>query len=121
MGSVEGAAETRKALEHINRIYQRYILPALEFLDPKTRFKQGIPAVTAIRRIAKLTADSAFPSLNEELQLSANAIHSYVNDIDALRLSLERIRTTESASAGAVRLHRARLQFSQGRYRGTSR
>lgn len=90
MGSIEGATETRKALEHINRIYQRYILPALEFLDPKTHFKQGIPAVTAIRRIAKLTEDSAFPSLNEELQLSANAIHSYVNDIDALRLSLER-------------------------------
>lgn len=90
VGSLEGATEARRALEHINRIYQRYILPALEFLDPKTRFKQGIPAVTAIRRIALLTADSEFHALNEELQFSANAIHSYVKDIDALRLSLER-------------------------------
>ena len=90
MGSVEGASETRKALEHINRIYQRHILPALEFLDPKTRFKQGVPAVTAIRRVAQLTEDSAFPSLTEELLLSANAIQSYVKDIDALRRSLER-------------------------------
>lgn len=90
VGSLEGAAQTRRALEHINRIYQRYILPALEFLDPKTRFKQGIPAITAIRRIAKLAADSAHPALNEELQFSANAIQSYVQDIDELRLSLER-------------------------------
>lgn len=90
VGSLEGSAETRRALEHINRIYQRYILPALEFLDPKTRFKQGIPAITAIRRIAKLAAESDHPALNEELQFSANAIQSYVKDIDALRLSLER-------------------------------
>ena len=90
VGSLEGSAEIRRALEHINRIYQRYILPALEFLDPKTRFKQGIPAITAIRRIAKLAAESDHPALNEELQFSANAIQSYVKDIDALRLSLER-------------------------------
>ena len=61
VGSLEGSAEIRRALEHINRIYQRYILPALEFLDPKTRFKQGIPAITAIRRIAKLAAESDHP------------------------------------------------------------
>lgn len=90
IGSLEGATETRKALEHINRIYQRYILPALEFLDPKTRFKKGVPATTAIRRIAALAQESDYPGLNEEMQLSANAIQSYVKDIDALRLSLER-------------------------------
>lgn len=90
VGSLEGAAETRKALENINRIYQRYILPALEFLDPKTRFKKGVPAITAIRRIAKLAGESDQPALNEEMQLSANAIQSYVKDIDSLRLSLER-------------------------------
>ena len=90
VGSLEGAAETRRALEHINRIYQRYILPALEFLDPKTRFKQGIPAITAVRRIANLAAENDHPGLNEELQFAANAIQSYVKDIDALRLALER-------------------------------
>lgn len=90
IGSLEGATETRKALEHINRIYQRYILPALEFLDPKTRFKKGVAATTAIRRIAALAQESDYPGLNEEMQLSANAIQSYVKDIDALRLSLER-------------------------------
>lgn len=90
VGSLEGAGETRKALESINRIYQRYILPTLEFLDPKTRFKKGTPAITAIRRIAKIAAESYLPELNEEMELSANAIQSYVKDIDSLRLSLER-------------------------------
>lgn len=89
-GSLEGATETRRALESINRIYQRYILPALEFLDPKTRFIRGVPATTAIRRIAKIAEEKDHPALNEEMQLSANAIQSYVKDIDSLRLSLER-------------------------------
>jgi hypothetical protein len=90
IASFEGADQTRKALEHINRIYQRHILPALEFLDPKTSFQQGVPAVSAIRSIARRTDEAELTELTEELVLAANAIQSYVNDIDELRLSLER-------------------------------
>lgn len=87
---LEDAAQTREALRHINRIYQRHILPALRFLDPQTAFKQGIPAITALYRIADLMRDAGLPELDEELRLAANAIHVYIKDIDALRLSLER-------------------------------
>ena len=90
IGSLEGAISTRKALEHINHIYQRYILPALEFLDPKTRFEKGGPATTAIRRIAAIAKENGVARLDQEMLLSANAIQSYVKDIDSLRLSLER-------------------------------
>ncbi|MCG5526175.1 hypothetical protein LRB11_14755 [Ectothiorhodospira haloalkaliphila] len=90
IASLEGADQARRALEHINRIYQRHILPALEFLDPKTAFQQGVPAVNAIRSIARRTSEAELPKLTEELVLAANAIQSYVNDINELRLSLER-------------------------------
>ncbi|WP_311946239.1 hypothetical protein [Halomonas piscis] len=90
MTRLEDAAQTRHALTHINRTYRRHILPALAFLDPKTAFKQGIPATTAIHRIAHLMRDAGLSELDEELQLAANAIHVYIKDIDALRRSLER-------------------------------
>lgn len=90
MARLEDAAQTRRALKHINRIYQRHILPALAFLDPQTAFKQGIPAITAIYRIAGLMRDAGLPELNEELLLTANAIHVHIKDIDTLRRSLER-------------------------------
>lgn len=87
--SIEGAERSRQALEHINSIYQRHILPALDFLDPKAQFKQGFPAVIALRRLSELANDHD-RTIGNELGLSAGAIQSYVKDIDALRLSLER-------------------------------
>ncbi|NIC38680.1 hypothetical protein HBJ58_18580 [Halomonas desiderata] len=89
MANLEEAVSIRKALSEINRIYQRYILPALEFLDPKTPLK-GVPAVTAIRLIGDHFLTSEMPELATEMHLAAGAIQSYVNDIDAIRRSVVR-------------------------------
>lgn len=88
--SVQSVGETQKALDRINRIYQRYILPALAFLDPKTKFKQGVPASTAIQSIGQLADDAGSTALASEMVLAVNAVWSYINDIEELRRVLER-------------------------------
>ncbi|GAA5104403.1 hypothetical protein GCM10023211_01990 [Orbus sasakiae] len=80
----------REALIQINRIYQRHVLPTLQFLNEREDLKRGKPALTAVGEIAQLFEQSGFPEISQRIQFAQGSIRSYSKNIEIIRKTLER-------------------------------
>ena len=91
--NVQDLAQTRlirEALIQINRIYQRHVLPTLQFLNEREDLKEGVPALTAVSEIAQLFEQAGFPDISQRIQFAQGSIRSYSKNVEIIRKALER-------------------------------
>jgi hypothetical protein len=87
---IDEVSAAREALNEINSIYLRNILPALEFLAENTDLKEGKPALQALTLIADHLYGHGHHRLATSIYYNVEAIRSYRHDIDVIRGSLMR-------------------------------
>lgn len=90
LSNLEQTQQVNKALEEISRIYQRHVLPTLQFLNERENLKSGLPALTAIGEIAALLEKASLPVLSQRVLFAKNSIRSYAKDVELIRKTLER-------------------------------
>lgn len=90
LSDLEQTRKTQKALEEINRIYQKHVLPTLQFLNERENLKQGLPALTAVDEIASVLETAGLPTISQRVLYAKNSIRSYAKDVEAIRKTLER-------------------------------
>ncbi|WP_417228318.1 hypothetical protein [Amphritea sp.] len=88
--NLEQTQQVNKALEEISRIYQRHVLPTLQFLNEQENLKSGLPALTAIGEIAVLLEKAGLPVISQRVLFAKNSIRSYAKDVELIRKTLER-------------------------------
>tara|TARA_R110001583_G_scaffold187310_1_gene348557 strand:- start:2068 stop:3468 length:1401 start_codon:yes stop_codon:yes gene_type:complete len=87
---IDRTSQVREALSHINRIYQRHVLPTLQFLNEREDLKDGETALVVIERIAESFEGRGFTAHAQRIRYIKNSIRSHAKDIEAIRRSLER-------------------------------
>jgi hypothetical protein len=90
ISNLQQTQQVNKALEEISRIYQRHVLPTLQFLNERENLKSGLPALTAVGEIALLLEKSDQPVLSQRVLFAQNSIRSYAKDVELIRKTLER-------------------------------
>lgn len=90
LNDLEQTRKTQKALEEINRIYQKHVLPTLQFLNERENLKLGLPALTAVEEIASELESAGLPAISQRVLFAKNSIRSYAKDVEAIRKTLER-------------------------------
>tara|TARA_Y100000782_G_scaffold113938_1_gene148446 strand:+ start:140 stop:1534 length:1395 start_codon:yes stop_codon:yes gene_type:complete len=90
LNDLEQTRRTQKALEEINRIYQKHVLPTLQFLNEREHLKIGLPALTAVEEIASELESAGLPSVSQRVLFAKNSIRSYAKDVEVIRKTLER-------------------------------
>ncbi len=87
---VDDVRKAQAALEEINQIYTRSIIPSLQFLSENVDIKDGKPALTALALIGDHYARNGHIHISSDILYGIEAIRSYRCDIDLLRNSLSR-------------------------------
>jgi len=90
LNDFEQTRKTQKALEEINRIYQKHVLPTLQFLNERESLKLGLPALTAVEYIAVELEKAGLPAISQRVLFAKNGIRSYAKDVEVIRKTLER-------------------------------
>jgi len=90
LDDLEHTRKSQQALEEINRIYQKHVLPTLQFLNEREDLKHGLPALTAVGQMASRLAKAGLPVISQRILFAKNSIRSYAKDIEAIRKTLER-------------------------------
>ncbi len=90
IADLEQTLKAKKALEEINQIYQKHVLPTLQFLNEREQIKTGFPALTAVEEIATTLQKAGMPSVSQRVLYAKNSIRAYAKDIEAIRKTLER-------------------------------
>ncbi len=89
-GDRESVRETAFALQEVNRIYSRHVLPTLRFLNEQEHYPEGLPALTAAGECASILLSAGLPGLSQRIQFAKNSIRSYAKDVENIRKTLER-------------------------------
>ncbi|MGB0662185.1 MAG: hypothetical protein ACPGMR_00165 [Pontibacterium sp.] len=90
IADLEQTLNAKKALEEINQIYQKHVLPTLQFLNEREHIKTGYPALTAVEEIATILQKAGMPSVSQRVLYAKNSIRAYAKDIEVIRKTLER-------------------------------
>lgn len=90
LDDLEQTTKAQRALEEINQIYQKHVLPTLQFLNERESLKHGLPALTAIEQIASLLDNAGLPTISQRVLFAKNSIRSYAKDVEIIRKTLER-------------------------------
>jgi hypothetical protein len=90
LSDLDESRNVRQALEEVQRIYSRHVIPTLQFLNEREIIKNGRPALEAVGLIADLCSDAGLHTVSQRVRYAQASIRSYEKDIGVVRKSLER-------------------------------
>lgn len=88
--NLEEVQQAQIALDAINRIYIRHVLPTVQFLNEQEHIKSGLPALKALSLIAEELGQAGQHDIAQQILYAISSIRSYRHDVDVIRKSLER-------------------------------
>lgn len=88
--NLEEVQQAQAAMDAINRIYIRHVLPTVQFLNEQEHIKSGLPALKALSLIAEDLSQAGQHDIAQQILYAVSSIRSYRHDVDVIRKSLER-------------------------------